>query len=493
MNERVKLSQSERAILDDIVTRFVNDHKPSYRHSLILKFEDPDALSDLANRGFLKSDPTNQNFLPTLLAFCCCGNESALSEARESTVSVIKAMRSLFSKVEPNAMVTASDLEAEIKSLGASLTDNTLWLGLYLAESFSVFGGWQPSHDQIGKASVRIGERIVKMKNPAQIWDERVSQEFQWLRQRDSNTVGARTTQPMSPFHEESDAEISLPQTTAEDFETHGANPMKQGLQIFISHSSHDTDLAKQLVDLLRVALPVDPIGIRCTSVNGYRLEGGADANEQIRTEIWGARVFIGLLTPTSLASTYVLFELGARWGAKRQLKPLLAAGMRPGELRAPLSSLNALSCDHEEQILQLIREIGKILGIPPHHADSYLSNVRTLVRRSQEAAAPRAQTLSSAPSPPVWSAPPPAEDRVVDEQGTLALSKVMVLIAAEDLKWKKELPKWTVLVQGKTLPLRPLARMVSHLAPHERVPTRKTVEMFKKLGFQVLYEGKPV
>ena len=193
MNERVKLTQAEREIIDDIVTRFVNDHKPSYRHSLILKFEDPDALSDLANRGFLKRDPTNQNFLPTLLAFCCGGNESALSEARESTISVIKAMRSLFIKVEPNTMVTASGIQAEIKSLGASLTDNTLWLGLYLAESFSVFGGWQPAQDQIGKESVRIDERIVKMKNPAQLWDERVSQEFQWLRQRDSQVVGART------------------------------------------------------------------------------------------------------------------------------------------------------------------------------------------------------------------------------------------------------------------------------------------------------------
>ena len=486
MNERVKLAQAEREIIDDIVTRFVSDHKPSYRHSLILKFEDPDALSDLANRGFLKSDPTNQNFLPTLLAFCCCENESVLSEARESTVSVIKALRSLFSKVEPNAMVSASDIEAEIKHLGASLTDNTLWLGLYLAENFSVLGGWQPAPDQIGKESVRIGERVVKMKNPEQIWDERVSQEFQWLANRDSYTVGARTIQPMSPFDEESDSEISFPQATAEDFEIPGANPMKQGLQIFISHSSHDTDLAKQLIDLLRVALPIDPIGIRCTSVNGYRLEGGADANEQIRTEIWRARVFIGLLTPTSLASTYVLFELGARWGAKLQLKPLLAAGMHSGALRAPLSSLNALSCDHEEQVLQLIREIAQNLGIQAHHADSYLSNVRTLVRRSQEAARVPLENQKSFTATP-------RDDDGRSEEGEIALSRAAVVIAADDMKWKKELPKWTVIVQGKTLPLRPLARQVAQLAPHQRVSTGKTVEMFKKLGFQVLYEGKPV
>jgi hypothetical protein len=87
----------------------------------------------------------------------------------------------------------------------------------------------------------------------------------------------------------------------------------------------------------------------------------------------------------------------------------------------------------------------------------------------------------------------PTVVDKALDQEGAIALSRVAVVIAADDLKWKKELPKWTVIVQGKTLPLRPLARMVSQLAPHQRVSTGKTVEMFKKLGFQVLYEGKPV
>jgi hypothetical protein len=88
-------------------------------------------------------------------------------------------------------------------------------------------------------------------------------------------------------------------------------------IDIFISHSAADTRLAKTLIDLLLVSLPIDPKRIRCTSVNGYRLEGGAQADDQLRTEIWGAKVFIGLLTDHSISSTYVLFELGARWGAK--------------------------------------------------------------------------------------------------------------------------------------------------------------------------------
>ena len=118
---------------------------------------------------------------------------------------------------------------------------------------------------------------------------------------------------------------------------------------------------------------------------------------------------------------------------------------MHPGALRAPLSSLNALSCDHEEQILQLIREIGQILGFQPHHADSYLSNVRTLVRRSQEAARVRLESQKAVT--------PTVVDKALDQEGAIALSRVAVVIAADDLKWKKELPKWTVIVQGKTFP----------------------------------------
>jgi len=106
-------------------------------------------------------------------------------------------------------------------------------------------------------------------------------------------------------------------------------------IDVFISHSAADKELARGLINLLRLAIPsISPTRIRCTSVPGYRLPGGADADDQLRKEMVDARVFIGLITPESLTSTYVLFELGARWGAQLQLTPLLAAGMSTYELR---------------------------------------------------------------------------------------------------------------------------------------------------------------
>ena len=57
-------------------------------------------------------------------------------------------------------------------------------------------------------------------------------------------------------------------------------------IQLFISHSSADVDVAAALIDLLRSALNLPATAIRCTSVDGYRLPGGADTNAQLRREV---------------------------------------------------------------------------------------------------------------------------------------------------------------------------------------------------------------
>jgi hypothetical protein len=106
-------------------------------------------------------------------------------------------------------------------------------------------------------------------------------------------------------------------------------------LEVFISHSSDDVDLAKAQVEALQIALMIPAGLIRCTSVDGYRLPLGADSDIFIKREVKSARCFIGLITPASWASAYVLFELGARWGADLPLLPLLA-GIAPRKLGGP-------------------------------------------------------------------------------------------------------------------------------------------------------------
>jgi hypothetical protein len=156
-------------------------------------------------------------------------------------------------------------------------------------------------------------------------------------------------------------------------------------IDIFISHSSADKDIAAALIALLRSAIPsINPVRVRCTSVPGYRLPGGADTDDQLRQDMVDARVFVGLITAESIKSTYVLFELGARWGAGRQLTPLMAAGMPPGALRAPLDRLNAHSCGVPDHLHQLVDEISSKLGLDRVSPAIYSSAVNDLVALSK-------------------------------------------------------------------------------------------------------------
>jgi hypothetical protein len=151
--------------------------------------------------------------------------------------------------------------------------------------------------------------------------------------------------------------------------------PTHRGLSIFISHSSKDADLALALIDLLKAGLALTADQIRCSSVDGYRLPVGVNSEGKLREEVNAAKVVVGLITQSSLASYYVMFELGARWGANLFLAPLLA-GVRASELSGPLSLLNALSANSDAQLHQLLEDIANHLGLSVQPPASYIRNV---------------------------------------------------------------------------------------------------------------------
>jgi len=137
--------------------------------------------------------------------------------------------------------------------------------------------------------------------------------------------------------------------------------------------------LANLLITFLRSALRLSSEEIRCTSVAGYNLPGGVETDEHIRQEVLTTPVFIGLITESGLASAYVLFELGARWGAKRPLIPLLAPGISPDTLQGPISNLNALSCASSANLHQLVNQIATTLEIKAEPAAGYQNELEVI------------------------------------------------------------------------------------------------------------------
>lgn len=143
-------------------------------------------------------------------------------------------------------------------------------------------------------------------------------------------------------------------------------------LKVFISHSSLDASLAELLIHLLKDSLRIAASEIRCTSVDGYRLPSGANTDDQLRSEILDSTVFVGLLSPASLDSTYVTFELGARWGVRKHLIPLLVPGLEFKSIKGPVAALNALSCGNSSQLHQFVSDVAGYLGVTLEPAAAY-------------------------------------------------------------------------------------------------------------------------
>jgi hypothetical protein len=152
-------------------------------------------------------------------------------------------------------------------------------------------------------------------------------------------------------------------------------------LRLFISHASEDVELASRIVALVTAALNLAAVQIRCTSVDGYRLPAGADTNEQLRREVHESEAFIGIVSKASVRSTYVLFELGARWGAGKALIPLLAPGVAASALGGPIAGLNALRADSSAQLHQLVEDLGRQLSIELQSAAVFDRAVQDILR----------------------------------------------------------------------------------------------------------------
>lgn len=135
------------------------------------------------------------------------------------------------------------------------------------------------------------------------------------------------------------------------------------GPKIFISHAGGDARIAKALIDLIEAGLEVPTGTIRCTSVDGYKLDGGDDAPEVLRENLKVCSVVLGMLTKTSISSSYVLMELGAAWAFKKRAIPLIGPGATFGDLPGPFRDIHALRMAHEPDMSGLIKTLAKETG----------------------------------------------------------------------------------------------------------------------------------
>jgi len=134
--------------------------------------------------------------------------------------------------------------------------------------------------------------------------------------------------------------------------------------RIFISHRHKDQAIAAALTEMIRTALNVRSAEIRCTSVQPYRLPFGKNTGERLRNEIGRAQVVLGILSPDTAQSSYVMFELGAAWSQQIYTCPLLALGAEYQHIPGPIFDLAPARLWETADCHQLLANLSVELGL---------------------------------------------------------------------------------------------------------------------------------
>src|SRR5438067_1131551 len=96
--------QLKREILKVVCDRFHNLREGTARKDLVVKFRNLEVLSDLQQRGFIRTlntNGTNERYFPTLGSFVLGADEGYLAVVRRGALTTLHVLKNLF-EVQPN-------------------------------------------------------------------------------------------------------------------------------------------------------------------------------------------------------------------------------------------------------------------------------------------------------------------------------------------------------------------------------------------------------
>ena len=67
-------------------------------------------------------------------------------------------------------------------------------------------------------------------------------------------------------------------------------------------------------------------------------------------------------------------------------------------------------------------------------------------------------------------------------------LTRGEIIRAAKTLRWRRKMPKWTAIVEGRVLPARPLVLEAAGVPPNDSTNSHQAIDILKNLGFETRY-----
>ena len=73
------------------------------------------------------------------------------------------------------------------------------------------------------------------------------------------------------------------------------------------------------------------------------------------------------------------------------------------------------------------------------------------------------------------------------------SLTKEDITATAKNFSWSRHMPKWSVIVDGRELPARPLVLEAAGVPPNDPTNSHQAVAILKERGFDVRYQGRAI
>jgi hypothetical protein len=149
--------------------------------------------------------------------------------------------------------------------------------------------------------------------------------------------------------------------------------------RLFISHTSPESDLAQ----LLKRRFRKDFLGFVdvFVSSDGTTIEAGKPWLDELRQSLQDARIALVLCSKESITRPWVNFEAGAAWIRGISLIPICHSGFKPGDLPAPLNTLQAVDASLPSGIKRLYDAIANQLEMesPDIDFEEFAQDVKRL------------------------------------------------------------------------------------------------------------------
>jgi len=148
-------------------------------------------------------------------------------------------------------------------------------------------------------------------------------------------------------------------------------NQMSNERKIFISHSSLDSKIVEQVIELLEgMGVPSDLIF--CSSFEGYNIGLGEDFLETIRKELNQNVLVLFILSPNFYNSPISLCEMGATWVKTSEHVPILIPPFDYRDVKGVIPYSQGMKVNDKLKINSLKDKIEIFLSLKPKNSSAW-------------------------------------------------------------------------------------------------------------------------